>query len=330
MKFRSLKALLACSLFLCAMAPAVHCQDWVKPMFEENSHDFGNVPRGAHVEHEFVLTNKYQENLHIEKVHSSCGCTIPRFEKQNLKTYEKGAIICEFNTRSFTGAKSAVITVVFNAPYQGEMQLMVKGQILSDIVTDPDEIQFGELDRGTEKSTTVKVTYTGNKPWEIIDVRSANQHLGVKLNRIEKKGPVEYEMLVRLKDSAPAGDFSDQIVLVTNDNKYNLITIPVRGNVLPPLVMPASVELGTFKSGETKGSRMVIKSNQDFEVTEVECADQRFTFTPTLGKSARVHLIPVEFKAGDEVGGFRETVTVHTTLPEGGTASTLVSGNVIP
>lgn len=298
-------------------------------MFEANSHDFGNVPRGAHVEHAFVLSNIYQENLHIAQVKSSCGCTSPRIEKQNLKTYEKGAIICEFNTRSFIGPKSAVVTVVFTAPYYGEMQLMVKGKILSDIVTEPSEIQFGELDRGTEKSTSVRVTYTGNKPWEIIDVRSANQHLGVKLNRVEKKGPVEYEMLVRLKDSAPAGDFSDQIVLVTNDDEYNLITIPVRGNVLPPLVMPVSVELGTFKSGQSKTSNIVIKSNQDFEVTEVECPDQRFSFTPTRGKSAKVHLIPVEFKAS-HVGAFRETVTVHTNLPEGGTASTLVSGNVIP
>ena len=330
MKFRSHLALLACALCLLVTPASVHSQEWVKQMFEENSHDFGNVPRGANIEHEFVLSNKYQENLHIAQVRSSCGCTIPRIGKQDLKTYEKGAIICEFNTRSFIGPKSAVVTVVFTAPYHGEMQLMVKGKILSDILTDPGEIQFGELDRGTEKSTTVKVTYTGNKPWEITDVRSANQHLGVKLNKIEKKnGPVEYEMLVRLKDSAPAGDFSDQIVLVTNDNEYNLVTVPVRGNVLPPLVMPASVELGTIKAGQTVRSRMIIKSNQDFEVTKIECKDGRFTFTPTLGKAAKVHSIPVEFKAGD-VGAFRETVTVHTTLPEDGIAATLVSGNVVP
>ncbi|MEZ6074547.1 MAG: DUF1573 domain-containing protein [Pirellulaceae bacterium] len=315
MKTRFLMALCACSLYLSVMTSAVYGQAWVKPLFEESTYDFGNVPRGAHVEHEFVVSNKYQEALHIAQVKSSCGCTIPRIEKQNLKTYEKGAIICEFNTRSFIGPKSAVVTVVFTAPYYGEMQLMVKGTILSDMVTDPGEIQFGELDRGTEKSTSVKVTYTGNKPWEITDVRSANQHLGVKLNRIEKKGPVEYEMLVRLKDSAPAGDFTDQIVLVTNDSEYNLITIPVRGNVLPPLVMPVSVELGTFRSGQSKTSSIVIKSNQDFEVTEVECPDQRFTFSPTRGKSAKVHLIPVEFKAG-EVGAFARRSPCIPTCPK--------------
>jgi len=322
-------ALLALWILSTPLSSTAVSQDWVKQMFEESSHDFGNLPRGAKAEYEFVLSNKYQENLHIDSVRSSCGCTSPRIQKQDLKTYEQGAIICEFNTRSFVGPKSAVVTVVFSAPYHGEMQLMVKGKILSDIVTDPAEIQFGELERGTEKSTGVKVTYTGNKPWEITDVRSANQHLGVTLKKLTKpRGPVEYEMHVRLKDTAPPGDFSDQVVLVTNDNEYNLVTIPVRGNVLPPLVMPASIEIGTVKSGQKISSKMIIKSNQEFEVTQVECPDQRFSFTPTQGKSAKIHIIPLEFTAS-AAGAFRESVTVHTTLPADGTATTLISGNVV-
>lgn len=305
-------------------------QDWVKQMFEESSHDFGNVPRGVKAEYEFVLTNKYQEDLHIAQVRSSCGCTMPRIAKSDLKTYEQGAIICEFNTRSFIGAKSAVVTVVFDRPFHGEMQLVVKGKILSDILTEPGEIQFGELDQGTEKTTEVKVTYTGNRKWEITDVRSANQNLGVKLTRVERRaGPVEYQMQVRLKPTAPPGDFSDQIILVTNDQEYNLVTVPVRGNLLPPLVMPVSVDLGTIKSGQAVNSRMVIRSKQPFEVKSIECEDARFSFTPDLGKSAKVHSIPVQFKSA-EAGAFRRTVTVHTSLSEGGTASTMVSGNVVP
>lgn len=330
MNYRHLLHFFVLLLTFVLPAPAARSQEWVKELFETSSHDFGNVPRGAKSEYEFVLSNKYQENLHIAQVRSSCGCTIPRIGKSDLKTYEKGTIICEFNTRSFIGPKSAVVTVVFDRPYHGEMQLMVKGKILSDIVTEPGEIQFGELDQGLEKSTVVNVTYTGGRNWEITDVRSANQHLGVKLSKVEKRnGPIEYVMQVRLKDSAPPGDFSDQIVLVTNDKEYNLVTVPVRGNVLPPLVMPVSVDLGTVKVGKSVTSRMVIRSNQPFEVNKIECEDQRFKFTPEKGKSAKVHAIPVEFQA-QEAGAFRKTVTVHTTLPEGGTASTLVSGNVVP
>ena len=69
-----------CFLLLTIAIPAqsVRSQDWVKQMFETSSHDFGNVPRGAKAEYEFVLSNKYQEDLHIAQVRSSCGCTTMR------------------------------------------------------------------------------------------------------------------------------------------------------------------------------------------------------------------------------------------------------------
>lgn len=322
---------LPCVLLIALAYPPnlVFGQEWVKTMFETTDHDFGTVPRGAKAEYEFKLTNKFQEDVHIASVRSSCGCTIPRIAKADLKTYQEGAIICEFNTRSFIGPRSAVVTVVFTQPYYGEMQLMVKGNIRSDIVTEPGEIQFGELDHGTEKATSVKVTYAGTNNWEITDVRSANRHLGVLLDRIETgSSRVEYEMRVRLKDTAPIGDFSDQIVLVTNDQNYNLVTVPVRGSVLPPLVMPVSVELGTVRAGEPLQNRMIIRSKQDFEITMVECDDERFSFAPTPGKSSKVHIIPFQFNS-QETGAFRKKVTVHTNLPEQNVASTMVSGNVV-
>jgi hypothetical protein len=308
-----------------ASAPA---QEWVKEMFAETNHDFGNVPRGAKAEFEFKLQNKYEETVHISSVRSSCGCTLPRIKTADLKTYEEGSIICEFNTQAFIGNKSAVVTVVFTKPFYGEMQLNVRGNIRSDIVTEPGLIEFGEVDGGQEKVTQVKVYYTGNKPWEIKDVRSANKNLAVKLEPAAANGRKGYVMTVKLKDNAPAGDFVDQIVLVTNDPEYNLVTIPVSGTIMLPLQMPVSVELGTVKVGTRVTSRMVVRGKEDFEVTQVECEDKRFTFTLPTGKK-KVHVIPVAFDCGPDEGAFRNKVTVTTTLVEGGIADTIIGGNVI-
>ena len=40
-------------------------------MFDQTSHDFGVVARGAKVEYRFVVTNPYNEDLEIELVRSS-------------------------------------------------------------------------------------------------------------------------------------------------------------------------------------------------------------------------------------------------------------------
>lgn len=310
------------------LSTPVGAQQWVKEMFTETSHDFGTVPRGAKTEFEFKLQNKYEETVHIASVRSSCGCTSPRIKTADLKTYEEGAIICEFNTQAFIGQKSAVVTVVFTRPFYGEMQLNVRGNIRSDIVTEPGLIEFGEVDGGEEKMTQVSVYYTGQKPWEIVDVRSANKSLAVRLDPASQSGRKGYVMTVKLKDNAPAGDFVDQIVLVTNDPEYNLVTIPVSGTIMLPLRMPVSVELGSVKVGTKVTSRMVVRGKEEFEINEVECEDKRFTFTIPNGKK-KVHVIPVEFDCGKEEGAFRQKVTVSTTLAEGGTADTVIGGNVI-
>src|SRR5262245_7291061 len=51
---------------------------WAEALFAEHSHDFGAVPRGAIVRHNFVLANRYDETITILDVHASCGCTTGR------------------------------------------------------------------------------------------------------------------------------------------------------------------------------------------------------------------------------------------------------------
>ncbi|MDX1925785.1 MAG: DUF1573 domain-containing protein [Pirellulaceae bacterium] len=296
-------------------------------MFEVTQHDFEVVPRGAKTEYEFKFTNKYKETVHVASVRTSCKCTIPRIGKNDLKTYEEGSIIAEFKTSDFVGARSAVITVVFDRPYYAELQLIVKGNIRSDILPEPGEIQFGEVDLGAEKVTDVKISYTGPTKWEIRDVLSKNEHLAVKLSQpINLNNKIEYVMNVRLKNSATAGEFSDEIVLVTNEAQSNRVTLPVRANVVPPLHVEG-VQLGTLQVGGTKNERLLVKAKVPFKIEKIECADGRFTFaTPTEEKP--VHLIKFDFKADDKVGSFREKVIVHTTLPDSATAEAYITGNV--
>ncbi len=321
--------LLVSALLLC-VSPLGFGQDWARGMFDKTEHDFGIVPRGSKTEFEFTLTNKYKEPIHIASVRSSCGCTSPRVQKPELITYEKGAVIAEFNTRSFIGQKSAVVTVTFDRPYYAEVQLIVKGNIRSDILTEPGEVQFGEVDIGSAKSADVRVSRSGDPKWQIVDVRSTNQHLGVTLDRaVLGQNQVQYTMHVRLKDSAPAGDFTDEILIVTNERQYNQVTLPVRATVVPPLVIaPASVELGSIKLKTQKQSRLVLKAKQPFSIKNATCSDARVTFTIPTGEK-NVHVLPLSFDSGETIGGFREKIVIETSLAGAPEAKAMVSGNVV-
>ena len=54
-------------------------------MFDHTSHDFGVVARGAKVEYRFVVKNPYNEDMQIESVRPSCGCSAAEATKQHLK-----------------------------------------------------------------------------------------------------------------------------------------------------------------------------------------------------------------------------------------------------
>ncbi|MCC6507867.1 MAG: DUF1573 domain-containing protein, partial [Pirellulaceae bacterium] len=205
------------SVCLCLLSMTVattaQAQEWARKMFTTTQHDFGVVPRGAKSEFEFKFKNSFKENIHIASARSSCACTAPKILKTDLKTYEEGAIIAELNTQAFVGQRSAVVTVVIDRPFYAEVQLLVKGNIRSDIVMEPGEVRFGDVDLAATKSAEVKVSYQGstNRDWQIADVRSTNQHLAVKLNAQKNgAGRTVYSMTVRLKESAPAGELNDE------------------------------------------------------------------------------------------------------------------------
>lgn len=317
---------------LAALVPSpAQAQEWARKMFEITQHDFGVVPRGAKSEFEFKLKNTYKENVHIASVRSSCACTAPKLLKSDLKTYEEGAIIAELNTQSFVGQRSAVVTVVFDRPFYAEVQLLVKGNIRSDIVMEPGEVRFGEVELGSTKSADVRVSYEGttNRDWKITDVRSANKHLSVRLNpQRDAAGRTSYIMNVMLKETAEAGELNDEIQIVTNERQYNEVTLPIRASVIPALsVAPQSIELGSLKPGTTARHRLVVKAKEPFEISAVDCGDERFVFNIPEGNKP-VHIIPLEFSAGQTLGAFKRTITVTSTLQDGATATVQVTGNI--
>ncbi len=293
-------------------------------MFSVVDHDFGTVPRGSKAEFEFKFTNKYKEPVKVMSVRTSCNCTEPKIVKGVAKTYEDGVILCVFNTNMFVGQRAAVVTVVFDKPFYAEVQLTIKGNIRSDITPTPGEIQFGDVDLGTEKSTSVTIDYSGTGKWQIDDVRSANKHLSVKLEAV-KSNKNQYVMNVRLKADAPAGELNDEITLVTNEAKFNFVTLPVRATIVPPLTSTPKIELGTLKTGSKLNNKIVVKAKQPFKIEKIDCSDTRFQFTPSTDEKA-VHLISFEFSADAPVGAFRQAIKIITTNQE--VTETIVTGNI--
>ncbi len=93
---------------------------------KETIFDFGRIPQGKPVTHNFVITNTGKDPLVIENVQASCGCTIPEWSKEPIQSGKSSEIKVGYNSAS-EGQFEKTITVFYN---QGQMKtLTIKGNV---------------------------------------------------------------------------------------------------------------------------------------------------------------------------------------------------------
>ncbi len=304
--------LAACSICL-ALVSAGAAQEWATKMFTTTSHDFQTVAAGAKAEHRFQLKNLYEEDVHIKGVRSSCGCTHPLIVKSDLKTFEVGEILAEFNTKMDTGGqKSATITVIFDKPFYAEVQLQVQGFIRSDVVLQPGLVDFGTVDVGTSVEKRVAVNYAGRNNWSVI---KAKVPAGLDTEIFETargQGQVSYELLVRLNKTAAPGYIQDQILLVTNDKGNREIPVDVEARVVSEIsVSPASLFMGVVQPGQQVTKQLIVRGKRPFKIVGVKCDDASFEIVAD-GQSRALHRLPIVFSAGEKQGKITQLIAIET------------------
>ncbi len=293
-------------------------QEWARKMFDTLDHDFETVARGSDTEFKFRVKNIYKEDVHIESVRSSCGCTNPSIENDSLATYEEGYIVAKFNTRTFTGLHSATLTVTFDKPYQAQVQLRVHGNIRGDVVFEPGSATFDAVDQGTLNEKQVTVRYAGRSGWKINDVvvaSDASEHFEVELKETERVGGrVVYNLLVRLKETAPAGYLKDQLVLVTNDDRNPRIPLDVEGRIVPAIsVAPENLVFGELKQGAKMAKKIVVRGKQPFSITGITGGDGSLGFGYGQGEQT-THIVDVTLHAPSQSGRYKQTIAIETSL----------------
>jgi hypothetical protein len=244
---------------------------------------------------------------------------------------EQGAIRAVFNTRSFTGQRSATITVVFDQPRYTEVQLQVRGYIRRDVVFEPNCVDFGAVREGEAAQRVIGVEYAGRNDWQITAARVPDQYLSVETRETKRSsGRVGYELTVRLAANAPAGNIDTELMLETNDWRGNRVPLTVTGQIVPPLsVSPALLYLGDVRGGQGLKTRLVVRAVEPFRITAVECDDPRFGFE--IGQEAKaLHFIPVTFQAGSEAGKLSTKIRICTDLSGGKSVEVTATATIRP
>ncbi len=101
--------------------------------FKETYHDFGDIKQGAVVEYKFEFTNTGDSTLHLQKVFSTCGCTIPAWPKEGIAPGASESILVKYNSDGKMGLQNKIITLFSNAhnvPEDVPLRLSIRVNVL--------------------------------------------------------------------------------------------------------------------------------------------------------------------------------------------------------
>ena len=313
--FRQMFSGIAVILLTASTLPA---QDWARNLLSATEHDFGSVARGAKAEYSFVITNNLQSDVHIAGVRTSCGCTTPSIEngKQTLKSYEKGAILAHLNSDTHVGQRAATLTVTFDQPYFAEVQMQIRAFVHTDVLMEPDSLRFGAVPQGKPAEARVRLYRSDLGNWQIYGVHFSDPNLHGEVIPLARRGnQVWYDLKVTLAPTASPGYINDHAVLTTSDPSMAQMPIQVEGQVRSSVVVsPADLFLGVVHIGDKVTKPLVVRGDKPFRITSITGDKASFEIPNPPDNASSVHVVPVTFIAGSEIGKVVKTIHIETDI----------------
>ncbi len=99
--------------------------------FPEIEHDFGKVVEGEKVATVFKFENRGPGDIVIQSVTTTCGCTVPRFDKEPVKEGETGTVEVVFDTSYREGEQTKTIEVSSNAD-KPVVLLLIRAEVITN------------------------------------------------------------------------------------------------------------------------------------------------------------------------------------------------------
>lgn len=96
--------------------------------FQETIHDYGDIIEESDGSWSFAFKNLGKQAIVINRVRSTCGCTVPDWPREPIESNSSGEITVKYDTkRTGTFVKSVY---VYSSAANSPMKLQIKGKVV--------------------------------------------------------------------------------------------------------------------------------------------------------------------------------------------------------
>lgn len=333
------KLVLVCCFWLILAAPAP-AQNWANKIFDGNPnspvlHDFGIVARGAQLQTSLKMTNIYKVPLNVTDIRVSCGCVEATASSKQLQPNESGTLNIKMDGTRFAGPKTVNVYVTFGPQFVSTANIIITANARQDVVLNPGEIDFGNVQRGQSIERSLEVEYAGTKPWKIVQVVKSNKApFELKADNLPPRTNngvpiVGYRLIASLRPDCPVGTFRETVDLKTNDPQQPVVTFVVSGTVGAPVtVAPNPVQVTGLKLGNAFSTKVVVTANQPFRITGVQGAGDDINVTIPERPATPTHIL--DLQVTPKAPGLLSREIILLTDMRNETVRVVIQGNVTP
>ena len=233
-----LRGLIWTAIALVGLAPAFGAGELE---LSARAFDAGEVELGQIVIHDFVLTNVGDQPVSVTSVRAQCGCSVVDYPNV-IEPGDAGAIRVEIHTVDLhTGKTSKTVTVVTDSANEPRIvfQMRMRLHTALEFLPKPMVYMRTAVGQAREERLLVRPHRDG---MEVTDVSCEDQHLVVRMepaeapgNHDERTGLASVMMprngdswiVVKVKNSAPAGFHRSEVVVRTTDPELPKATVNV-------------------------------------------------------------------------------------------------------
>lgn len=277
----------------------------------DTSFDFGTIGQGQPVTAEFVINNRGDEPLLVERMEFSMPGMDARVT-QRLEAGEQTTVQVTWNTDRLRRAVEGHVTLYLNDPVTPRLVLSLSGDVIPAIEFSPKPAFYFSQFGGESQTQSITLRNNGDTPLTIEGLYPSSDIFKAEFKEVEV-GMV-FELTVSTGPDTKPGRFREALAIRTSDARYAELRVEVNILVKPDVfVSIAVVDFGRLSLSKLSANKSAIDFIQQTVVISRRSDVMRLTSITT-----DVAFLKLNFNADEPSNAFMLEVGVDPEKLEAG------------
>lgn len=194
---------------------------------DENDIHFGTVAQGEKVERVFRFTNAGDDQLKIERVKSSCGCTAALLSSRDIEPGTTGEVRATFDSTRFQGLVVKTIYLYTNDPLHKVVQLHLRGEVSRELTISPNRLVLESVVPGQKTLARVELTNVSDKEFIVEQAEVTVKEARVDFTRRVLQPGEKAEITLQVNVPAGNGGFNGYLLVKLSGTVISEQRIPI-------------------------------------------------------------------------------------------------------